>query len=126
MTKATIVLSIFSFTNCYGYGFMLIFFLNLGFYYHAIENRLKYLNTQHISIRKNLGFIVYTTASPEEPPSVTAGLRVSVQPAKPTSPIRLLCEQLPRVYECSAHKIFTTFCGTFPKRLSHFKILAMP
>ena len=35
-TKAAIVLSIFSFPNCSGYGFMLIFFLNLGFYYNDV------------------------------------------------------------------------------------------
>ena len=70
------------------------FFLNLGFYYNAVENRHKYLNTQHISIRKNSCVIVCTTASPAEAPSVTSGLRVLIQPA---SPIRLLCEQLPKV-----------------------------
>ena len=36
-TKGGVVLSIFSFTNGYGYGFMLIFFLNLVFYYNAVE-----------------------------------------------------------------------------------------
>ena len=39
-------------------------------------------------------FIVYTTAQPEESPLVTSGLRVSVQLAKPASPIRLLCKPL--------------------------------
>ena len=39
-TKAAIVLSIFTFANCYGYGFMLIF-LNLGFYYNDVEYRHK-------------------------------------------------------------------------------------
>ena len=66
------------------------------------------------------------TASPEEPPSVTSRLRVSVQPAKPALPIRFLCEQLPKVYAFSAHKMLTTFCAPFPNRISHFKILAMP
>ena len=57
---------------------------------------------------------------------MTSGLRVSVQPAKPASPIRLLCEELSNVYVFSAHKMFTTFCAPFPNRISHFKILAMP
>ena len=92
----------------------------------AIEYRHKYLNTQHISIRKILWFIVYTTASPEEPPSVTSGLRVSVQPAKPASPISFLCKQLPNVYVFSAHKIFKTFCAPFFNRITRLKILAMP
>ena len=50
---------------------------------------------------------------------------MSVQPAKPASPIRLLCEQLPNVYVFSAHEIFTTFCVLFPNRISYFKILAV-
>ena len=62
---------------------------------------------------KYLCFIVYTTASPEEPPSVTSGLRVSVQSTKPSSPIRLLYEQLPKVYVFSAHKICKTFVLLF-------------
>ena len=51
------------------------------------------------------------TASPEEPPSVTSGLRASIQPALP---IRFLREELPNVYVFSAHKIFTTFYALFP------------
>ena len=105
---------------------MLIFFLNLGFYYNAVEYRHKYLNRQHISIRKTLCSIVYMTASPEEPPLVTSGLRVSVQPAKPASPIRFLYEELPNVYVFSAHKMFNTFYAPFPNRISNFKIQAMP
>ena len=35
-----------------GFGFMLIFFLNLGFFYIAVAYRHKYPNTQHISKRK--------------------------------------------------------------------------
>ena len=66
------------------------------------------------------------TASPQEPPSITWGLRVSVQPVKPASHIRFLYEELPNVYVFSAHKMFTTFCAPFPNRISHFKILAMP
>ena len=50
-------------------------------------------------------------------------LKVSVQPAKPASPIRLLCEELPNVYVFSAHKIFTTFCVSFYDRIFYFKIL---
>ena len=63
---------------------------------------------------------------PAWPAEPKLGLRVSVQPAKPASPIRLLCKEIPKVYEFSAHKIFTTFCAPFPNRISHFKILAMP
>ena len=48
---------------------MLIFFLNLGFCFNAVEYRHKYLKTQHISIRIHLCFIVYTTASSEDPVS---------------------------------------------------------
>ena len=44
-----------------------------------------------------------TEMCPEEPPSVTSGSRVSVHPAKSTPPIRLLCEELPKVYVFSAH-----------------------
>ena len=66
------------------------------------------------------------TASPEEPPSATSGLRVLVRPAKQASLIRLLCEELPKVYVFSAHKMLTTFCVSFPNRISHFKIVAMP
>ena len=106
--------------------FYVYFFLNLGFYYNAVEYRHKYHNMQHISIRKNPCFIVYTTTSRENLPSIMSKLRVSVQPAKPASPIRLLCEELPKVYVYSAQKIFTTFCVPFPNRMSHFKILAMP
>ena len=64
-------------------------------------------------------------SSPAEPPSETSGLRVSVQPTKPASPIRLLFEQLPTACMFSAHKICTTFCGPFPYGISHFKILVM-
>ena len=51
---------------------------------------------------------------------------MTIQPAKPASPIRLLCEQLPNVYVFSADKIFTTLCAPFSDRISHFKILDMP
>ena len=51
---------------------------------------------------------------------------MSVQPAKPPLPIRLLYEELPKDYVLSAHKIFTTFFALFPDRISHFKFLAMP
>ena len=63
------------------------------------------------------------TASPAETPSVTSGLRVSVQPALL---IKFLYEELPNVYVFSAHKMFTTFCAHFPNRTFHFKMLAMP
>ena len=86
----------------------------------------KYQNRQHISIKRNPCFIVYMTALPAETPSVTSGLRVSVQPTMPALPIRFLYEQLPNVYVYSAHKMFTTFCAPFPNRISLFKILAMP
>ena len=62
------------------------------------------------------------TASPEESPSLTSGLRVSVQPALP---LRFLYEELPNVYVFFAHKMFTTFCAPFPNRIFYFKILAM-
>ena len=129
MTKTVIVLSIFSFTTCSGYDFMVIFFLNLGFYYSNVKYRQKwhkYHNSQRTSKRKNSCFIVYMTASPAETPSVTSRLRVSVQPAKPALPIRFLCEELPNIYVFSAHKMFMTFCAPFLNRVSHFKILPMP
>ena len=53
------------------------------------------------------------TASLAETSSVTSGLRVSVQPAKPALPIRFLYEELPNIYVFSAHKMFTTFCAPF-------------
>ena len=45
----------------------------------------------------------------EETSSITSGLGVSVQPAKPALPIRFLYEELPNVYVFSANKLFTTF-----------------
>ena len=71
-------------------------------------------------------FILYVTASSTEPPSVTSGLRVSVQLAKPALPTRFLYEELPNVFVFSVHKMFTTFSAPFPNRISHFNILAMP
>ena len=82
---------------------------------------------QCISIRKtSLLYSIDTTASPAESPSVTLELRVSIQPAKPDSPVRLLCEELPSVYVFFAHMMFTIFYAPFPNRISHFKILALP
>ena len=104
----------------------MLIFLNLGFHYNAVEYRHKYLNRQHISIRKNPCFIVYTTASSEEPSSVMLGLRVLVQPAKPASLIKPLYKELEKVYLFSSRMILTTFCAPFPNRISHLKILAMP
>ena len=49
---------------------------------------------------------------------------MSVQPAKAALHIRLLYEELPKVF--SAHKMFATFCVPFPNGISHFKIVAMP
>ena len=92
--------------------------------YTGIQNF--FLNRQHNSIRKYPYFVVYTTASSEEPPSATSELRESAQPAKPVLPIRLFYKELPKVYVFSAHKMFTAFCARFPNRISHFKILAMP
>ena len=66
------------------------------------------------------------TASYEETPSVTSGLRVAVQQVKPGLPIRFLYDELPNVYVFSAHDMFTACCATFSNRISHFKILAMP
>ena len=65
------------------------------------------------------------TTSPAETPLVTSGLRVSVQPAKPASPIRLLHEELPNIYVFFTYQMFTTFCAPFPNGISLFKILAM-
>ena len=65
-------------------------------------------------------------ASPAGIPSVTSGLKVPVQPAKPASSIRFLCEELPKVYVFSARKIFTIFCAPFRNQISHFKVLAIP
>ena len=60
-----------------GYNLTLIFFLNLGFYYNVLEYRHKYLNKQHISIRKiSLRYFIDTTESPEESPQVTSELKV--------------------------------------------------
>ena len=84
------------------------------------------INTLTCSIlakEKHPCFILYTKASPAESPLESSELRVLFQPA---SLIRLLCEQLPKSYVFSAHKIFTAFCAPFPHRISHFKILAMP
>ena len=106
--------------------FCVDFFLNLGFYYNDVAYKHKYHNRQHMSIRKNPCFIVYMKASPAETPSITSELRVSVQPAKPALPIRFLYEDLTNVYVFSGHKIFSTFCVSFPNRISNFKILAMP
>ena len=64
--------------------------------------------------------------SPAETPSVTSGLRMSVQPAKLASPSRLLCEELPKVCVFSVRKVFTTWYAPFPNGISHFEILAMP
>ena len=70
--------------------------------------------TRSVSAKeKNLCFIVYTTLSPTESPSVKSELRVSVQPAKSASTFRLLCEELPKVYVFSLHNIFTTFLCSF-------------
>ena len=88
-----------------------------------------------ISTKKILALSIYDVVTPKAQ-SVTSGLRVSVQPAKPASPIRFLCEELPIVYVffCeglpivyvfSTHKIFTTFCAPFPDRISHLKTLAI-
>ena len=120
----TKVLSIFSFTNCY--GFMLIFFLNLGCYYNAVdcvEYRHKYLNRQHISKRKT--FLVHSIYDGVARRSSISNIKFeSVSSAGQA--ITLLCEELSKVFAFSAHKIFTTFCAPFPNRISHFKILAMP
>ena len=82
---------------------------------------------QRISKRKtSLLYSIDTTASPAESPPVTLGLIMWIQPAKPYSPVRLLCDQLPSVHVFSAHKVFNIFRTPFPNRISHFKILAMP
>ena len=58
-------------------------------------------------------------------PSVASGLRVSVQPTKPTSSIWHLCERYRKVIVFSVPKIFTTLCAPFPNRMSSLKVLAM-
>ena len=55
----------------------------------------------------------YMSASPAGPPSVTSGLKMSIQPAKPASPIEHLTEQQRKCYVFSAHNIFTTWCVPF-------------
>ena len=55
-------------------GFYFDFLLNLGFYYKAVENRHKYRNRQHISIRKYPCFIICTTTSPERGPLSNVGI----------------------------------------------------
>ena len=65
------------------------------------------------------------TASPEEPPLVTSGLRVSVQPAKPTLPIMFLYRVT--TFMCFLHiRCSRLFVLLFSDRISHFKILSMP
>ena len=79
--------------------------------------------------RQKSAYILNTTASLAESLSVTSELRVSVQPAKPASPIRLLCKELPKAYVFSVHtvKLSQLFVLLFdPHRTSHFKVLAMP
>ena len=102
------VFSKFSFINCYGCGF------------------IKYLNIQRISKLSSLLYSIDITASPAESSVSNVGMRVWVQPAKPDLSVRLLCDQLPKVYVFSAHKIFTIFCAPFPNKIFRFKILAMP
>ena len=47
---------------------MLIFFLNLEFYYNAVEYRHKYLNRQHISKKKKfLFYSVYDDVARRDP-----------------------------------------------------------
>ena len=55
--------------------------------------------------------MVYTTASPAGPPSVTSRLRMSVQPTKPASSIKLLCQQ--EVWMFSLDKISPLFGRSF-------------
>ena len=86
----------------------------------AVEYRHKYLNRQHISTRKNCCFMLYVTASSEEPLSVTSGLRASIQPAKPIPLISFWGEQLPKSYVFYAHEIFTVFCAPFSYKITHF------
>ena len=81
---------------------------------------------QPISMKKILALWYRYDSVTQRQQSVTLGLRVWVQPAKPASPIRLLRDQLLNVYVFSAHNIFTTFCAPFHNRISYFKILAMP
>ena len=47
---------------------------------------------------------------------------MSFQPVKPASPIGFLCEELPKVYVFSVHKIFTAWCNSLPDGISDFKV----
>ena len=58
--------------------------------------------------KKFLLYSKYMSASPSGAPSVTSGLRMSVQPAKSASPIGHSSEKLRKFYVFFGHKIFTT------------------
>ena len=63
------------------------------------------------------------SASPGRAPSVMSGLRMSVQPVKPISPIERMSERKFDVF--SAHKIFMTWRAPFSCTISDFKFLAI-
>ena len=65
----------------------------------------------------------YVCVARQGPLSVLSGLRISVHPAKPASPMLHLSNQQPTVFVFSAHKIFTTWCAPFPNRIFDFEIL---
>ena len=98
------------------------FILLPAFVYYASNNNI--LSHLFCLIAVNLSLPIFLhiyihylalPASPgTSPPSVTSGLKVSVQAAKPASYIRLLYKELPNVYVFFAHKMFTTFCAPFP------------
>ena len=90
------------------------------------EYKHKYLNTQHVSIRKtSLLYSIYDGVTRGAIVSNVGIKRVGLAGQAVFTYQALLCEQLPQVYVFSAHKIFT-LCVPFPNRISHFKILATP
>ena len=89
----------------------------------AVEYRHKYHNRQHISIRKKaLLYSIYDGVTRRNP-SVTSGLRVSVQPVYLSGS----CMKSYQAFMCFLHiRCLQLFCAPFPHRISHFKILVMP
>ena len=69
-----------------------------------------------------LSLLAGSTDVTRRAPSVTSGLRKSIQP---TALIGHLCEQQRNVNAFSTRKISTTSCTFFPYKISHFMVLAM-
>ena len=59
------------------------------------------INTLTGSISAKEKSLLYSTYDgvADRAPLLTLGLRMSVHPAKPTSPIKLLREQIPKIYD---------------------------